>query len=427
MVEGILRRSGGERGGRAGMRVLLISHLYPAPGYDRHLFVHEQALALRAAGAEVSVVSPVAIAPPGRRSGRLRAAAPAACVLDGIPVVYPRVPLLPRRLAFARSGEFYLLGLLPHLRSWRRQKFDLIHAHQALPDGAAAQRLARLLDAPYVVTVHGVDVNVNLPGGGAVGARAAAVLARASAVVAVSSAVARRLRGYVPQARLHVINNGGGAAETPRLPQDAETRPPAGDDPAQWPSDRASRALLVSVGHLIPSKGQALVLEALSLLGDEFGDVRYAVVGEGRDEARLRALAARLGLNQRVRFLGRLSHADTLALMARADLFVLPSSPEGFGLVYTEALSQGTPVLACEGEGPEDFVEPGVSGWLVRPGEARAVAQALAEALADRERLKAMGEAGKRAVAGLTWAANAARHMALYRDVVCAGPREGLR
>ena len=55
------------------MRVLLISHLYPAPGYDRHLFVHEQALALRAAGAEVSVVSPVAITPPGRRSGRLGA------------------------------------------------------------------------------------------------------------------------------------------------------------------------------------------------------------------------------------------------------------------------------------------------------------------------------------------------------------------
>lgn len=389
------------------MKVLAVSHLYPSPGYDRHLFVHEQVKALKEAGAGVRVVSPTAMAPRVMWFSpqmRRRGQTPPSAVRDGILASYPRVPVLPRRLLFSRSGDLYYFGMRRELAALRQEGADVVHAHQALPDGAAGQRLAHALGVPYVVTVHGADVNVALPGGGAVAARVAAVLANAAAVVAVSGAVARRLTGYVAPGRLHVINNG--------LVGAGEAAPPA--------EFAGSSRLIVSVGHLIASKGQATVLEAMAAVAAELPDLQYAIVGEGVCEATLREQARALGLDARVHFLGRLAHADVQHLNARADLFVLPSSPEGFGLVYTEALAQGTPVVACRGEGPEDFVRDGENGFLVPPRDAAAVAEALRRAFADPQRLRQMGEAGRVSVAGLTWQHNAEQHLALYAEITDA-------
>ena len=389
------------------MKVLVVSHLYPSPGYDRHLFVHEQVKALKEAGAGVRVVSPTAMAPRVtwlNPQMRRRGQTPPSAIRDGVLASYPRVPVLPRRLLFSRSGDLYYLGMRRELAALRQEGADVVHAHQALPDGAAGQRLAQALGLPFVVTVHGADVNVALPGGGAVATRVARVLASADAVVAVSGAVARRLIGLVAPERLHVINNGlvgAGAAAVP-----AEL---AGSAP-----------LIVSVGHLIASKGQAAVLEAMAAVTDQLPDLEYAIVGEGGCEAALREQARALGLAARVHFLGRLAHADVQRLNARAGLFVLPSSPEGFGLVYTEALAQGTPVVACGGEGPEDFVRDGENGFLVPPRDATAVAEALRQAFADPQRLRHMGEAGRVSVAGLTWQRNAEQHLALYTQIVSA-------
>ena len=372
------------------MTIVVVSHLYPSPGYDRHLFVHEQVKALRDAGADVRVISPTAWAPrllwfSGRM--RRRGSTPRAAVRDGIPVSYPRVPVLPRRLLFSRSGDLYYLGMRAQLKALRDQPVELVHAHQALPDGAAGQRLAAALGVPYVVSVHGADVNQALP-----------------------SAVARRLEGYVAADRLHVIGNGlvgaGQAAE-----------------PAEF---AGSSPLLLSVGHLIPSKGHAVVLDALAALSVEHPDLVYVIVGEGECEAALRAQARLLGLENRVHFLGRLAHADVQRFMARADLFVLPSSPEGFGLVYAEALAQGTPVVACRGEGPEDYVRDGQNGVLVPTADADAVAGAIRRALAEPAALARMGEAAPSSVAGLTWQRNAEMHLRLFQKIVAGSrpPRE---
>ncbi len=123
------------------------------------------------------------------------------------------------------------------------------------------------------------------------------------------------------------------------------------------------------------------MLDALARLGPRHGDVAYVVVGDGPEKRRLEARARQLGLSGRVTFLGWRSHDEVLGLMARADAFVLPSSPEGFGLVYAEAMAQGTPVVACRGEGPDDFIGDGVSGLLVPPGDSDAVARAIARLL----------------------------------------------
>jgi len=391
------------------VNVLVVSHLYPYPGHERRLFVHEQNRALKERGVRLTVVSPTGMTPrPLQVSERLvrRGQTPKEAVLDGIPVWYPRAPILPRRLLLSRSGDLFFLAVRRRLERLRGQRFDLVHAHQALPDGACAQRLAAALGLPYVVTVHGRDVNYHLPHGGAVARRTSAALAGAAAVIGVSRAVTRRLAPYVAAEKLHTINNGviGAGRQVPP----ADTLPGA--------------TLLLSVGNLIPSKGHHTVLEALAQLTQARSDLQYAIVGEGVERRALAAHARRLGIAELVHFLGYLPHERALGVMARADLFVLPSSPEGFGLVYVEAMSQSTPVIACEGEGPEDFIRHGENGYLVPRGDAATLARVVAEALADDERRARLGAAGRATVTDLTWSRNAELTERLYAQIA---PRPG--
>ncbi len=387
------------------MKVLVVSHLYPSPGVDRHLFVHEQNKALRDLGVGISVVSPTPYAPrvlwrdPRQRR---RGQKPRRAVRDGIAAEYPRVPQLPRRLLFDRIGDV-AYPFVRRAAAVRGGGADLVHAHQALPDGAVAQRLAAELGVPYVVTVHGADVYQHLRRDDAAGRRATAVLGGADAVMANSSAVARLLKGVVAAERLHVVLNGTTGT--------GEVVTPAGD---VYPGE----PLLLTVGYLIERKGHATVLEALAQLAQRGVRPHWAIVGEGvlRDDLERRATA--LGLGDTVHFLGRQPHRRVLELMARAELFVLPSWDEAFGLVYTEAMMQGTPVVACRGEGPEDFVEDGVSGYLVPARDHGALADVVAAALRDQDSAAAVGEAGRAAAAALTWERNARLTLAVYEQAL---------
>ena len=397
------------------MKVLVISHLYPSPGRERSLFVEDQVRALAALGVEVSVLSPTGFAPRitwVSERLRQRGHVPRRAVRSGILVEYPRVPVLPHMLLFSHSGDLYYFGLRRYLPELRRAGIDLIHAHQALPDGAAAQRLARELGVPYLVTVHGRDVYHHLRQPGRIAAVARHTLASADAVMAVSHAVARQLADVVPRERLHVVPNGVSA------------RPSTATAHQRWGEYARPHQIILSVGYLIERKGHATVLAALARARSQ---VRpwYVIVGEGPERARLQARAADLGVADQVRFLGRLPHDDVLGLMARADLFVLPSWDEAFGLVYAEAMAQGTPVVGCQGEGLEDFVTDGETGYLVPARDPDALAGVIVRVLSDSATAARVGEAGRAAVAGLTWARNAERQKAIYEQVLAARAAPG--
>jgi glycosyltransferase involved in cell wall biosynthesis len=376
------------------VRVLVVSHLYPSPGVERHLFVHEQILALRELGVEARVLSPTPWVPrvlwrdPRHRR---RGQKPRRAVRDGVAAEYPRVLQPPRRLLFDRLGDlaYHRLRRLPSLRAGG---YDLVHAHQALPDGALAQRLAADLGVPCVVTVHGADVYQHFRLGGAVERRARAVLAGAGAVMANSSAVARLLDGVVAPERLAVVLNGTTGLE--RVVEPATDYLPG-------------EPLILTTGYLIERKGMAELIDALALLRRDGRGARLAVVGDGPLRADLGKRAADRGVADAVEFLGRLPHARVLALMARCQVFALPSWDEAFGLVYTEAMAQGTPIVAGRGEGPEDFIDDGVSGYLVPVRDAEALAAVLARILGDPQAAAAVGRAGKAAAAALSWERNA--------------------
>lgn len=148
---------------------------------------------------------------------------------------------------------------------------------------------------------------------------------------------------------------------------------------------------LVSVASLIPRKGHDVLIEALATL--RHLDWRLTIAGSDTADpawaAELRDSVARLGLGERIVFLGPLKSARDL--MATGDVFVLPSRYEGYGMAFAEAMAQGLPVVACAGGAVPDVV-PDTAGLLVPVGDDAALAEALSAILSDdglRRRLSA--------------------------------------
>jgi glycosyltransferase involved in cell wall biosynthesis len=160
-------------------------------------------------------------------------------------------------------------------------------------------------------------------------------------------------------------------------------------------SGHDTRRRVVFAGRIVGSKGVDVLIRAARNVEAEF-----IICGEGRRLDDMRRLAEELGIGERVRFAGWLD-ADRLAEeFANASLVVIPSLwPEPFGLVGIEALAAGRPAVASSTGGIVDWLEHGVSGLCVPPGDELALARALNELLADPGMQQTMGAAGRRAVA----------------------------
>ncbi len=164
--------------------------------------------------------------------------------------------------------------------------------------------------------------------------------------------------------------------------------------------------LLVSVGRLVGWKGLGVVVEALAGLPQT---VHYLVVGTGPAEGELKTAVRARRLENRVHFAGRIAHADLPQLLSQCDVYVQPSiGEEAFGISVVEAMACGLPVLASANGGLPEIVLPESTGRLLNPGDVAAWREAIADAAANRARLKAWGATGReRAAAEFTWAANA--------------------
>jgi glycosyltransferase involved in cell wall biosynthesis len=174
-------------------------------------------------------------------------------------------------------------------------------------------------------------------------------------------------------------------------------------------SGHAHRRRVVFAGRIARPKGVGVLIEAARDV-----DAEFVICGDGMQLPAMRELAERLGVAQRVCFKGWLD-ADQLAEeLANASVVVVPSLwPEPFGLVGIEALAAGRPAVASSTGGIGEWLEHGVSGLCVAPGDAPALALALTELLADPDRQSEMGIAGREAVAARF---SPARHLAALLD-----------
>lgn len=144
------------------------------------------------------------------------------------------------------------------------------------------------------------------------------------------------------------------------------------------PSPEGEQRITV-VGRLVPYKRVDLVIEALALLAPDRPDLHLVVIGQGPERERLAARAAELGISDRVELRGFVArHTDVLAAVAGSAAFVSASEIEGFGIVVAEAMALGTPYAVTDIPAYREVTEGGRGGVLVPPGDAPALAAAIA-------------------------------------------------
>jgi len=318
-----------------------------------------------------------------------------------------RFPAFPSGFGLPSSGAFLFASILRKVRQIHAvSPIRLIHAHAALPCGHAAVLLSRELHIPVVVTVHGLDAFSTNQVGGYAGAwckRISRLVYRsAKSVVCVSERVRDQvLQGAAAAMNTSVIYNG----------VDSAVFAPA--------KEAALAGVILSVGNLIPTKGQDLLLRAFALLHERIPHTSCEIIGDGQELSRLRGLARELKISAEVRFLGRQGRAQVADAMRRATLFALPSKYEGLGCVYLEAMSAERPVIACRGQGIEEIIQHRSNGWLVGPDNLPELTNALLALLQDAELRQRLGDAARQTILqGFTLAHQAEQLARLYRECV---------
>lgn len=176
---------------------------------------------------------------------------------------------------------------------------------------------------------------------------------------------------------------------------------------------------LAFAGRLIAKKGAGTLIAAMDLLKDRYPRLQLSLAGEGDERPALEADADRRGLASRISFAGRLTHDAIYPFLASATLVAVPSHSEPFGLVALEAAQAGRPVVASAVDGLPEVVKHGRTGLLVPPGDAAALAGAIASLLDDPERASAMGEAGRQRAEGeFSWDRYVDAHENLFQQVL---------
>ncbi|MBK8992662.1 MAG: glycosyltransferase [Gammaproteobacteria bacterium] len=303
---------------------------------------------------------------------------------QGIDVWFPRFLSLPG-VARWLDGFFMALSCLAVVRRLRRERgINLLDAHFAYPEGYAATLLGRWLNLPVTITLRGTEVPLARDPGRR--KRMLHAIRDASQVFAVADSLKRHVvsLGADPD-KVRVVGNGvdchkffpidrAAAREQLGLPQDAK--------------------ILVSVGGLVERKGFHRVIELLPDLLMRFPDLHYVVVGgacpEGDLTQVLKDLVARLGLGERVHFLGAIAPEALHKPLSASDVFVLSTANEGWANVFLEAMACGLPVVTTEVGGNAEVVCDESLGSITPFGDADALKSAIADALArdwDRERI----------------------------------------
>ena len=358
-------------------------------------FIRDEIAAIEAAGQPVirfankpwatPLVDPEDVAERARTEYLLTAAGALAALAEAVAALPALIAALPLwRRVYAQAGEGlarhigYLVQALAFRRRARAAGVDHVHVHFST-NAATVAMLARAMGGPaYSFTVHGPDELV---------APARASMADKVVHAAFVVAITDYCRGRV-------------AAEAPDH-ADKVIVVPCGIDLAKFEpvtAGSAQRDRLVCVGRLCANKAQVLIPTVIAAVRDAHPVVRIDLVGDGEARGEIEAEIARHGVGDNVRILGWANAETVRAEIGGAAALLLPSLAEGLPIVIMEALAMGRPVITTRIAGIPELVDAGC-GWIVPPGEAAPLVEALRAFLAtsDVDRA-ALGAEGRRRI-----------------------------
>ena len=184
------------------------------------------------------------------------------------------------------------------------------------------------------------------------------------------------------------------------------------------------RKVLLFIGTLVRRKGVDQLIRATPRIASKHPDVSVLIVGAGPILSDLRGLADRLGVSDRVTFLGSTTHREVPRLFAAADLFVLPSRNEGVPRVILEAMASGLPVVATNVGGVSEAIDDGKTGFLIPPDDTHALTTRISSLLDDPHLVGRVGSAARRNIATeYEREANIRAYAQLISDLACAAKR----
>jgi teichuronic acid biosynthesis glycosyltransferase TuaC len=294
---------------------------------------------------------------------------------QGVEVYRPRALCLP---GIGRQWDGYAMALaaLPIVRRLKREgRCDIIDAHFAYPDGYAASLLGKWLKLPYTITMRGTEPkHLRVP---TIRERILTALRGAARVFTVSNSLREvGIATGVPASQFTVVGNGVDTEVFHPVPRD-EARAKFGIPP--------DAKVLITVGALVERKGFHRVIALLPQLRKQFPNLVYLAVGGGSPEgdwtARLKQQVADLGLADCVKFLGPIPPAELKWPLSASDVFVLPSSNEGWANVILEAMACGVPVVASDVGGNGEVVANDTLGSVYPFGDELALNAHLEAAL----------------------------------------------
>lgn len=302
---------------------------------------------------------------------------------------------------------FFLLAQLCSLEKIiRKEKIDIIHAHWLIPQGLIAAIYKKFFNPKIkiICTSHGSDMMALK--GFWFGWMKKFVIREADKLTVVSSALKLEVAQLDSKACVEVLSMGVDLTQfTPERYAREIRRKHAIDGP-----------FLLFVGRLSEEKGVEYLLNAMPEIIKFFSSVKLLIIGSGALEERLKTICVNLKIQEKVIFVGAIAHEALPPYYATADILVGPSTREGFGLVFVEALGCECVVVASDLEGIADIIKDGKTGFLVRSADARSIAEQVIRLLADKAFGKTVARQGRQYVLEhFSWDVIAERYNHLLR------------
>lgn len=367
-------------------RVLMLAWEYPpriVGGLAMHVAGLSQALARR--GVDVTVLTPGG------------GAKPRVQVEEGVRVV--RTDRDHFRTQGMLPGTAEMNAAFLGLAGEYAQQADLVHAHDWMTTPAAL-RISGAQDVPLVATFHSTELGrashlFRTPQPDPrIQALEAQLYRAAREVITPSTAMAEELQASFGEKVVQVVPNG---IDLPPSPTRRRVEPER----------------MLFAGRLVQEKGVWHLLHALRRILAQHPRARLAIAGVGPERAALRREVENLGIGEAVEFLGKLTPEALADERERAEVAVVPSLYEPFGLVALEAMAWGVPLVASAVGGLQEFTEG--AALLVPPANASALAAAIVRIFADRGLQRSLSAAGQHRARSYTWDASAERTVQVYR------------
>jgi len=307
------------------------------------------------------------------------------------------------------KGLFHGLMIKIMLRSkMKREKFDIVHAHEIYPAGYWTLRSLNQLKNRIVITTHGEDIqvepdyNYGLRLNRRIAEKVRSALKEGQYFTTVTDFLGTQMIGLgASEDCVRIIPNGVNLESFSR--DNVFTSP---------------RPYLFSMGRLVLIKGYDILIKAFSRIVEENPNLDLIIAGRGVEERNLKDLVVKRGLEDRVKFVGFVRGDEKILLLKGCKFFICPSRREALGVVNIEALAAGKPVVAFNVDGIPDLIKDGENGLLAKPRDSEDLASKMQMLLRDNQLLERMSRQALMMVKRYDWLEIARQYESLYEEMI---------